>query len=105
MKHSLQIRQSRRLQLNAQLTQSLRLLQLGRVYLDFEIQNKLETNPLLEGVDSLNYADDPTPSPEEIEPLAQAESEPIQESPNTESEMISTDYDSLHWDDRPYRPH
>ena len=105
MKHSLQIRQSRRLQLNAQLTQSLRLLQLGRVDLDFEIQNKLETNPLLEGVDSLNYADDPTPSPEEIEPLTQAESEPIQESPNTESEMISTDYDSLHWDDRPYRPH
>ena len=68
MKHSLQIRQSRRLQLNAQLTQSLRLLQLGRVDLDFEIQNKLETNPLLEGVDSLNYADDPTPSPEEIIP-------------------------------------
>ena len=53
MKHSLQIRQSRRLQLNAQLTQSLRLLQLGRVDLDLEIQNKLETNPLLEGVDSL----------------------------------------------------
>ena len=66
MKHSLQIRQSSRLQLNAQLTQSLRLLQLGRVDLDFEIQNKLETNPLLEGVDSLNYADYPTPSPEEI---------------------------------------
>jgi DNA-directed RNA polymerase specialized sigma54-like protein len=63
MKHSLQIRQSRRLQLNAQLTQSLRLLQLGRVDLDFEIQNKLETNPLLEGVDSLNYADDPNPLP------------------------------------------
>ena len=68
MKHSLQIRQSRRLQLNAQLTQSLRLLQLGRVDLDLEIQNKLETNPLLEGVDSLNYSDDPTPSEEEIEP-------------------------------------
>ena len=83
MKHSLQIRQSRRLQLNAQLTQSLRLLQLGRVDLDLEIQNKLETNPLLEGVDSLNYSDDPTPSEEEIEPLTQTEPEPNQESPIT----------------------
>ncbi|MBT4986519.1 MAG: hypothetical protein HOM87_01810, partial [Proteobacteria bacterium] len=105
MKHSLQIRQSRRLQLNAQLTQSLRLLQLGRVDLDLEIQNKLETNPLLEGVDSLNYSDDLTPSQDEIEPLTQTEPEPNQESPINESEMIPTDYDSLHWDDRPYRPH
>jgi len=48
MKHALQLRQTQRLQLNAQLTQSLRVLQLSRIELDLEIRSALDSNPFLE---------------------------------------------------------
>ena len=50
MKQTLQLRQGQRLQLNPQLTFSLKLLQLSRTDLDLEIRAELETNPFLEEV-------------------------------------------------------
>jgi RNA polymerase sigma-54 factor len=52
MKQSLQIRQTQSLTLTPQLRQAIRLLQLSSIELETEISEAIESNPLLEAVDS-----------------------------------------------------
>lgn len=58
MKPSLQLKQGLQLSLTPQLQQAIRLLQLSTVELQLEIQQALDSNPLLEAVDDdLDYPD------------------------------------------------
>ena len=55
MKQSLQLRIGQNLTMTPQLQQAIRLLQLSTIDLQAEIQEVLETNPLLEVVDDNNF--------------------------------------------------
>jgi len=60
MKQTLNIKLSQRLALTPQLQQAIRILQLSTLELQTEIQEALETNPLLEQEDSLGTSDSST---------------------------------------------
>ena len=89
MKQSLQLKLSQQLTLTPQLKQSLRLLQLPSLDLEQEIQQELDSNPLLERVES-----DVTP-PEEIQTVSPVRDndmpQPVAEASDPSAEIERTD--------------
>lgn len=90
MKQSLNLKLSQQLTLTPQLKQSLRLLQLPSLDLEQEIQQMLDTNPLLE------RAERDTPRTDEFQPVSRAEDndvpQPIAEAADPSYELERTDH-------------
>ena len=57
MKQSLSLKLGQQLKMTPQLQQAIRLLQLSALELELEIQDNLDTNPLLEVEDEFNGGD------------------------------------------------
>ncbi|MGL4858909.1 MAG: RNA polymerase factor sigma-54, partial [Enterobacteriaceae bacterium] len=72
MKQGLQLRLSQQLTMTPQLQQAIRLLQLSTVELQQEIQQALESNPLLEQLDNLDEIPSPVSSSNEQQDSAEA---------------------------------
>lgn len=89
MKQSLNLKLSQQLTLTPQLKQSLRLLQLPSLDLENEIQQALDSNPLLEKVEQESL------SPDQIQTISRAEDngipQPISEAADPSYELERTD--------------
>lgn len=81
MKAGLELRLGQSLSMTPQLQQSIRLLQLSTLELALEIQQAVETNPLLEIADTEDFSEDASPSADQVESGEAAESE-RQDDPN-----------------------
>ena len=90
MKQTLNLKLSQQLTLTPQLKQSLRLLQLPSLDLEQEIQQVLDSNPLLERVE--NDTALPEEIPEVSEPLDNGIPQPVAEAVDPSLEIERTDY-------------
>ncbi|MFO8152735.1 MAG: RNA polymerase factor sigma-54 [Pseudomonadota bacterium] len=90
LKSSLNLQLGQHLTMTPQLQQAIRLLQLSTIELQLEVQQALESNPMLE------LAEDTPPEEASGEPAeAQPEAEPADNSPDTEASAED-------WGDEPY---
>ncbi len=85
MKQSLQLRIGQQLTMTPQLQQAIRLLQLSSLELEAEIQEALESNPLLERVDEAEDNEAGAEGNGEAAPVAEAEA------PVTEAETVGAE--------------
>jgi RNA polymerase sigma-54 factor len=86
LKPALHLRLNQQLALTPQLQQAIRLLQLSSVELEMELQEALESNPLLELEDPANTEDPNDPG----EPAGGGADAPV-EAASTETEVVSAD--------------
>lgn len=103
MKHALQLRQTQRLQLNAQLTQSLKILQLGRAEIDLEIRAALDANPFLEENSAANALDVAF----DAQALVESDSSRVERTSQGDERLGETPsqhatHEETRWDEGPY---
>ena len=94
MKQTLNLKLSQRLIMTPQLKQSLRLLRLSSQDLEQEVQNQLDSNPLLERNETGNTTDDTSSNGEDIAVSTDATKETIIKTAATENGIASATIDS-----------
>lgn len=101
MKQSLQLKMGQHLTMTPQLQQAIRLLQLSTLDLQTEIQEALESNPMLEMADDPSITDEQTKNSQDNTSTSNKE-ETVSAATLNESEVSDNDRDNDHSNDSAY---